>query len=175
MRAHPAVRVELVLADRRANLVEEGLDLAIRVGPLDDSSLTARRLGEVRVSVVAGKDFVKRRGRGGRPKDLDSLPTIGMRSREDWTAGGRKHRVRPTLVVNDLEIACDAAVAGLGVANLPELITGAHLERGTLRRLFPEDEVLVPVHVVYPSREFLASKVRVFVDALVAARTLSRQ
>ena len=172
MRGHPEVRVELVLADRRANLVEEGFDLAIRVGSLDDSSLAARRLGRVRVSVVGGRDFAQRK-RPVRADELAALPTIGIRPSEDWIAGRKKHRLRPALGVNDLEIACDATVAGLGIANLPELITRVHLERGALRRLFPDDEVFVPVHAVYPSREFLSSKVRVFIDALVAAETLS--
>lgn len=172
MRGHPEVRVELVLADRRANLVEEGFDLAIRVGSLDDSSLAARRLGRVRVSVVGGREFAQRK-RPVRADELAALPTIGIRPSEDWMVGRKKHRVRPALVVNDLEIACDAAVAGSGVANLPELITRSHLERGALRRLFPDDEVFVPVHAVYPSREFLSQKVRVFIDALVAAEMLS--
>lgn len=171
VRAHPDVRVELVLADRRANLVEEGFDLAIRAGALHDSALTARRLGQVRVSIVGTPELAKRRHalRHG----LDGLPSIGMRSTEDWVKGREKHKVRPKLVVNDLEIACDAALAGLGIANLPELVTRAHLESGRLRRLFPDDEVLTPVSAVYPSREYLPSKVRVFIDLLVAAGTLS--
>lgn len=85
---------------------------------------------------------------------------------------GEKRRVRPRLVVNDLEIACDAAVAGLGLVRLPELVTGPHLARGALVRAFPKDEDFVPVHAVYPSRDLVASKVRVFVDRLLAADTL---
>jgi DNA-binding transcriptional LysR family regulator len=172
MREHPEVSIELVLADRRVNLVEEGFDLAIRVGQLDDSSLTARRLGRARASVVAAKGFPNRR----RITDADTLvsvPAIGMRTSEEWTVGRKKIRVRPKLVVNDLEIACDAAVAGLGVASLPELVTESHLLRGALVRLFPEDDVWVPVHAVFPSREYLASKVRAFLDALLASGALS--
>ena len=172
MQEHDAVRVELVLADRRANLIEEGFDLAIRVGVLNDSSLTAKRLGQVRVSVVARRSVARRR-RAIRAEDLGGMPTIGTRPTEDWRVEGKKWRISPGLVVNDLEIACEAAVAGLGIANLPELITRPHLESGALRRCFPRDEIFVPVHVVYPSREFLASKVRVFLDMLAAARMLT--
>lgn len=171
LRAFPDVRVELVLADRRSNLVEEGFDLAIRVGPLDDSSLTARRLGSVRVSIVASRAFVRAHPMAS-AGDLDHGATIGFRPVEEWIIAGKKHRVRPRLVVNDLEIACDSALAGLGVASLPELVTGPLLKRGELRRVFPADDVLAPVHAVYPSRELLSSKVRSFVDALVQARLL---
>lgn len=170
MKSFPNVRVDLVLEDRRANLIEEGFDLAIRVGKLDDSSLSTRLLGSARISAVASPKLVQRH-RLRAPKDLTKVPCIGLRPREEWVWGTDRQSVKPHLVVNDLEIAADAAVADLGVAYLPDLVTGQHLRSGKLVRVFGE-VAPVPVFAVFPSRAFLPIKVRAFVDRLLAARLL---
>ncbi len=165
---YPKLKVELSLSDRRAELIEEGFDLAIRVGQLDDSSYAARKLGDGHVYCVASPTFLAAHGVP-TPKTLPTFATIGMRPFETWQVAGLKHKVDPVLVVNDLEIACDAAVAGVGVARLPSLVCRDAVARGQLRVLFgPSATVLRPVYAVMPSREHLPLKVRVFVDALVA-------
>jgi DNA-binding transcriptional LysR family regulator len=86
-----------------------------------------------------------------------------------WTVGGRPHKLEPVLVVNDLEIACEAAIAGLGVAQLPSLVCRDAVADGRLRILFDAEAALVsPVHAVYPSRQYLPPKTRLFLDLLLA-------
>lgn len=168
LRRYPAARVDLVLADRRVNLVEEGFDLAIRIGDLDDSSLAARKLGEGHVYYVASPALLAELGPV-TPQALRRARCIGIRSAETWAHGGAQWKVEPALVVNDLEVACEAAVAGVGVARLPALVCREAVEAGRLRVLLgPEAALLRPVYAVFPSRRSVPVKVRVFVDALAA-------
>lgn len=164
MRAHPRVEVELVLADRRVNVVEEGFDVAIVLGSLDDSSLVARRLMEAPVHYVASPAYLKKYGV---PKTLRGARCIGFSPFETWEVGGVKTRIDPVLMVNDSEFACDAAVRGVGIARLPSVVTDVHVKRGRLKVLFANKTSMRRVlHVVYPSRAFLPAKVRAFVDLL---------
>ena len=171
LRRYPRVRLDLVLGDRRANLIEDGFDLAIRVGTLADSSLSARLLGNARISTVVSPAFLAAH-RLEKPNDLEAVDCIGIQETEEWSVRDRRLQLRPNLVVNDLEIACNAVVAGLGAGQLPELLTREHLNAGRLVRVFEGKPQRVPVFVVYPSRQFLAARVRAFIDALVAARSL---
>lgn len=166
LQRHPAMRVEIALADRRVDLVEEGFDLAIRVGELDDSSLTAKRLGDAHSYYVASPAFLAAHGRP-TARGLRSVPTIGMRSSETWEIGGVSRKVEPVLVVNDLEAGCEAAVAGVGIARSPALVCREAVLEGRLVVLFDDETSAVrPVFALYPSRRFLAAKVRVFLEAL---------
>lgn len=163
---YPRVRVELTLADRRMNLIEEGLDLAIRIGPLDDSSLAARKLGEGHVYYVASPDYLARHGTPA-PDALREARCVGIRAFETWEILGTRNKIDPVLVVNDLEVACEAACAGVGIARLPSLVCREAVIGGRLRVLFGLDSGLrQPVHAVYPSRQYLPARVRVFLDAL---------
>lgn len=162
----PDVRVEVVLADRRVDLVEEGFDLAIRVGALDDSSLAAKKLGEGHVYYVASPRFLARHGRP-KPAQLRATRCVGTRRHETWEVGGLTTKVEPVLVVNDLEVACDAAIAGVGVARLPSLVCGDAVREGRLVLLFGSAPAMLrPVYAVFPSRMYLPAKVRLFVEAL---------
>lgn len=166
MASYPKVRIEVVLADHRINLVGEGIDLAIRIGALDDSSLAARKLGNGHVYYVASPSYVKRVGLA---PDLREARCIGMRPFETWSVGNKSFKIEPVLVVNDLEIGCDAAIAGVGLARLPSLVCRESVEAGRLRVLYSAQSApMAPVHAVYPSRQYLPAKVRVFLDALSA-------
>jgi len=168
LRRFPNVRVEVVLADRRVNLVEEGFDLAIRIGNLDDSSLTATKLGEGHMYYVASPSFVAAQGLR-EPKELSTTRCIGINRFETWEVGGVKQKIEAALVVNDLEVACEAAIAGVGVARLPSLVCRDAVLDGRLTTLFRAQSTLVrPVYAVYPSRTYLPVKVRAFVEALAA-------
>lgn len=162
----PKVRVEVVLADRRVDLLAEGFDLAIRVGHLADSSLTATKLGDGYVYYVASPRFVAAHG-APKPAALRATRCVGVRPFETWEVAGTKQKIEPVLVVNDLEVACDAAIAGVGVARLPSLVCRDAVRDGRLTVLFGADPGLLrPVYAVYPSRAYLPVKVRAFVDAL---------
>lgn len=168
----PKVQVEVVLADRRVNLVEEGFDLAIRVGNLDDSSLTAHKLGEGYMYYVASPRFLASHG-SPKPTDLRTTRCVGVSRFETWDAGGVKQKIEPVLVVNDLEVACGAAIAGVGVARLPSLVCWDAVRDGRLKPLFGAEAALLrPIYVVYPSRTYLPVKVRAFVEALSALGAL---
>jgi DNA-binding transcriptional LysR family regulator len=165
---HSKVRIELVLAERRVNLVEEGFDLAIRIGDLADSSLSARKLGESHVYYVASPAFLAARG-APTAATLRGTRCIGMRPVEKWELAGASSKIEPVFVVNDFEVACEAAVAGLGVARLPAIVCRDAVSEGRLRVLAGlAPPMLRPVYAVFPSRRHLPAKVRGFVDALAA-------
>lgn len=161
---HPKMRIEIALADRRVNLIDEGFDMAIRIGELDDSSLTARKLSAGHMYYVASPEYLARRGAPD-PTTLRGARCLGMQAHERWKIRGSSVKVEPVLVVNDLEIMCDAACAGVGIARLPSLVCRDAVHDGRLRVLF-DDAMLRPVYVVYPSRAYLPAKVRLFIDAL---------
>lgn len=164
--AHPKTRVELLLADRRVDLIEEGFDVAIRIGTMDDSSLTARKLGEGHVYCVASPGFLAEHGRP-TLRSLRGLRCVGLRPVETWELGGTRHKMEPVLVVNDFEVACDAAIAGVGVALLPSIVCRHAVADGRLRVVLgPQPAFVLPVVALYPSRRHLPAKVRLFVDAL---------
>jgi DNA-binding transcriptional LysR family regulator len=165
---YPQARVELVLADRRINLIEEGLDVAIHIGPLDDSSLVVRKLGEGPVHFVASPRFLSKYGTPS-AQQLRSARCIGFSAFETWEAEGVKSRIDPVLTVNDLEVACEAAIAGVGIARVPTILCRDAVRDGRLKVLFgPKPAALRAIHVVYPSRLKLPAKVRLFVDAVAA-------
>ncbi|RKH20358.1 LysR family transcriptional regulator [Corallococcus praedator] len=163
---YPKARVELVLADRRINLIEEGLDVAIHIGTLDDSSLVARKLGEGPMYLVASPGFLAQYGTPS-ARELRDARCIGFSAFETWSVEGVKSRIDPVLTVNDLEVACDAAIAGVGIACVPTLLCQDAVREGRLKVLFgPKPALLRSVHAVYPSRLNLPTKVRLFVETL---------
>jgi DNA-binding transcriptional LysR family regulator len=163
---YPKVRVEIVLVDRRVHLIEEGLDIAIRIGALHDSSLAARRLGEGHVYYVASPRFLAGHAVA-TARDLSAARCIGMRPNEAWEVFGEETKIEPALVVNDLEVACDAAIAGIGIAQVPAIVCREAVADGRLQVLFgPKPALLRPVYAIYPSRLYLPPKVRTFLDAL---------
>ncbi|KFE64849.1 LysR family transcriptional regulator [Hyalangium minutum] len=165
---YPQAQVELVLADRRIHVIEEGLDVAIHIGPLDDSSLVARKLGESPVHYVASPRFLSKYGTPS-AQELRSARCIGFGAFETWEAQGVKSRIDPVLIVNDLELACEAAIAGVGIARVPAILCRDAVRDGQLKILFgPKPAMMRAIHVVYPSRLNLPAKVRVFVDAVAA-------
>jgi DNA-binding transcriptional LysR family regulator len=168
LRQYPRIRVEVVLADRRVDLLAEGIDLTVRIGDLDDSSLAARKLGEGYLYYVASPGFLAQH-REISPKSLGSLRCLGTAPFEVWDAGGIKTKIEPILVVNDLEMVCDAAIAGAGIARLPSLVCQDAILDGRLKILFGGDTATSrPVYALYPSRHYLPPKVRLFLDALAA-------
>ncbi|MHA7628925.1 LysR family transcriptional regulator [Corallococcus sp. M7] len=165
---YPQAQVELVLADRRPHLIEEGLDVAIHIGPLDDSSLVARKLGEGANHFVASPRYLAKHGTPS-ARELRTARCIGYSAFDTWMAEGVKTRIDPVLTVNDLELACEAAIAGVGIALVPDILCREAVRDGRLRILFgPKPAMLRPIHAVYPSRLNLPPKVRLFVDVLAA-------
>ncbi|MCP3165603.1 LysR family transcriptional regulator [Myxococcus qinghaiensis] len=163
---YPKARIEVVLADRRINLIEEGLDLAIHIGPLDDSSLVSRKLGEAPVYCVASPGYLSKHGVP-RAQDLASARCVGFSAFETWQVAGVKSRIDPVLIVNDLEVACEAALAGVGIARVPAFLCRDAVRDGRLKVVFgPKPAMVRTVYALYPSRLNLPARVRLFVDAM---------
>jgi DNA-binding transcriptional LysR family regulator len=172
---HPDVRVELSLNDRNVDLIEEGLDLAVRIGPLADSSLVARQVGSVRRVVVASPEYLARRGVPLTPPDLAAHDTIfGMArsSAREWrfgpSASGPIVRLAPRLLVDDVEAQLQAAQAGRGIARPLSYQVTEQLAAGSLIRLLQDFEPEpLPVQLVTLSRGYMAPKIRAFLDFAV--------
>lgn len=177
MARHPQVKVEAEYTARIVDLVHEGFDLAIRVGPLPDSSLAARRLGSLAYSLYAAPAYLARTRLPRTPADLAGHALLmftpsGGTPQWQLQRDGQTHRVAPAarLRANNQFAIRDAAVAGLGVALLPRLIGEPLVVQGQLRPLLkgwapPE----VPVSAVFASARFLSPKVRAFVDLAAEA------
>ncbi len=172
----PDVRVELTLNDRNLDLIEEGLDLAVRIGPLADSSLVARTVGSVRRVVVASPAYLERRGVPQAPSDLAAHDTIfGMArsSAREWRFGPSRQgvvvRLTPRLLVDDVDAQLQAARAGRGLARPLSYQVTPDLAGGTLVRLLQDFEPgPLPVQLVTVRRGHMTPKVRAFLDAAVA-------
>jgi DNA-binding transcriptional LysR family regulator len=173
---YPLVNVESDFTGRIVDIVHEGFDLAIRIGPLSDSSLAARRLGEIRYGLFASDDYLDRRGRPNSPDELakhDLLHFSGGSSRQTWTLlhGTEEARisVSPRLKINNSFAVRDAALKGLGIARLPLAVVGTLPEALHLSRVLPEwCPPPVPVNAVFPGLRYLTPKVRAFIDHAAA-------
>lgn len=172
----PLIELDLELTGRQVDLVYEGFDLALRVGPLPDSTLAARRLGTLEYGLYASPAYLATAGTPRYVHELGERPAlqfVGAGSDPVWrlTDGAQELRVdiAPRLRSNNHWVLRDAALAGLGVAFCAELVAGPEVAAGRLVRLFPAfGAPEIPVHAVFPSQRFLAPKVRACVDFLSA-------
>lgn len=177
-RKHPTLKIDLSFTDRRVDLVEEGFDLAVRIGSLGDSAtLAARRLGVQYTSIGAAPAYIAQHGM---PEALDDL--VGHAAISYCVAGvaspwelrddeGRARRIdiEPQLSMDDLQAIAAAAVAGFGLARMPSWLLARHVKNGELVvvkgrcNLPPQD-----IHVVWPKTRYMPPKTRCAIDALVA-------
>lgn len=169
--AYPEVRAELLLVDRVVDLLEEGLDVAIRIGPLPDSSLVAVPLGSTRRVVCASPDYLARHGTPQSPADLAGHRGIcftGLAAGAEWEFGeGKAQRVSiaDTFVTNQIDAALDACAKGLGCARFLSYQVHGLLAAGRLVRLLPEHEPEpMPVSLAYPHARLLSPRIRAFID-----------
>ena len=172
---YPEVKFDVSLSDRIVDLVEEGYDLAIRIGSAGGETVVARKLGEARMVACASPAYLKAYGAPKTPEDLARHPCLTyeyMPVRNVWPfrgKDGREHAVRVSgpLHSNNGDLLAAAAVAGVGIAYEPEFILGPDLKAGRLVPILASYTApLGPVYAVYPSRRYVTAKVRVFVDFL---------
>jgi len=173
---HPAVAVRALFLDRIVNLIEEGIDVGVRIGHLVDSGLTATRVGSVRRVVCAAPSYLERYGVPQTPRDLRDHAVIGSSNPgalPEWRFGPERRstvNVHPRFVCNTVDAALAAAVDGWGIARLLSYQVASAVTEGRLRILLDEDEEApVPIHVVSPEGRRAPAKTRAFVD-LAAAR-----
>jgi DNA-binding transcriptional LysR family regulator len=169
---HPRLKVELVVGDRLGDMIEERLDLAMRVGEITDASLVARRSGTAARVAVAAPSYIKRHGEPSSPADLANhtciVHDVGPGS-DVWTFvtpdGPRDYRVSGGFLANDVRAVHLAARTGYGIANLALLEVFDDLRNGTLVRLLSDFPCPgAPFSLVYPSRRHLAPRTRVVMD-----------
>lgn len=171
---HPEVTGELVLNDRNLDLVDEQLHVALRIGALADSSLVARKVGEVRRVVVAAPAYLTQRGEPRTPAELAGHEVIHSSTQpgpSEWRfAGGEAVRLRPRLMVNAIEPVVAAAVEGRGITRVFSYQVADEVADGRLVRLLADFEpAAIPVQLVTPSARFTLPRVRAFLDFAVEA------
>lgn len=172
---HPEIQVDLVLSDRNADLIDNGIDLALRIGTLEDSGLVARQLGAVTRVTVASPAYLQRCGEPSTPEELAQHELIlgtMVRGLAEWRyrTAAREHIIRfsPRLQVNDVEGVLNAAREGFGIARALSYQAAPDLLANTLTRLLIDYEPEpIPVHLVFPSARHMAPRVRAFVDFAV--------
>ncbi len=170
---HAEVSARLLLADRTINLVEEGVDLAIRIGHLPESGLVAKRLGETRRVVVAAPGYLDRHGTPTQPQDLARHATIGfsgLAEALEWRfVGDQRVAVQPRLTTNSADAAIWAAEQGNGLTLVLGYQVKAAVAAGRLRVVLAAHEPPpLPIHAVYPASRLLSAAVRAFIDLAVA-------
>lgn len=172
LKRYPDVGVDLRLSDRRINLVEDGVDLAVRLGHLPDSTLVARHVGQMRRIVVASAGYLKLRGEPKRPADLSTHDTIqfgAMTATPDWRfmEDGQEIRITPTprFTSNSSDAAIQYAEQDGGLTRVMAYQAAESLKARRLRIVLAEfEQPPVPIHVVYPTSRLLSAKVRTFID-----------
>ena len=170
--AHPSVEIEIVEDTRFVKLTEESFDLAIRVTGAPTQGQVVRRLATQRVILVASPGYLAQHGAPSAPADLLRHRCIGFGPlvwRDTWTVGDATVTVRPVLISHDTETLRWAALAGIGIAPVPDWLVADAVATGALLRVlesFPAPEW--GIYAVYPTNRMLTPAVRVFVDHLVA-------
>lgn len=175
-RHHPRVEFDLNLDDRRVDLLREGVDLAIRIGPLQDSTLVARKLFDARTVVVASPAYLERHGRPVSIEDLLAHRCLAYGNLAEPTrwactdANGKRHtfEIEAALTASSGDFICKMAVEDQGLAMQPTFIAGEFIRRGQLVPVLTEYQWPVsPAHAVYPLTRHLSYRVRAFIDFMV--------
>jgi DNA-binding transcriptional LysR family regulator len=174
MHTHPRIKIDLLITNEFIDLVAQNVDLGIRFGDLEDSTLIARRLGVTERYLVATPGYLNERQIPATPEDLKTHQCVlmnGKNNEAQWSLeNGRKKislRVAGTISTRDFNSASYFTHRGHGIGLLPFNYCKELLDRGELVRVLPEwASPKIPVHVLYPTRKFIPAKLRIFLDAL---------
>jgi DNA-binding transcriptional LysR family regulator len=176
-RRHPQLEVDISFSDRVVDLIDEGFDLGLRVGPLPDtSSLAARHLGHQRMLICAAPAYLAQHGR---PQHVEELSRhagiVYTRGRvvKEWEFGERGEKPRAIMpqqrmLMDDLQVIADAAAGGMGLAWLPCWLIAPYVKRGELEVVFDCGEMQASeMHLVWPHTPYMPAKLRVAIDTLL--------
>ncbi|WP_313493498.1 LysR family transcriptional regulator [Stenotrophomonas sp.] len=176
LQAHPQIDVELGMTDRSIDLVEDGVDCALRVGPLQDSRLVARGIGQLPLINVASPAYVERHGMPMHPSQLGmhwgvlyASPGNGRVEAWEWRENGilRSQPLAGRVTVNSAEAYIACCIAGLGMIQIPAYDVHAELAAGSLLEVMPGHRAdPMPMHLLFPHRRHPSQRLRVFVDWL---------
>jgi DNA-binding transcriptional LysR family regulator len=174
-RRHPRVSFDLDLNDRRIDLIAEGIDLAVRIGRLADSTLIARRLFDARTVVCASPEYLERRSTPQTPDELadhDCLAYSNLPDPAKWVctdADGVRHSIEVpiAMLASSGDFLCAAAIEGLGLVMQPTFIAGDAITRGVLQPVLTDYQwPVTPAYAIYPPTRHLSYRVREFIDFL---------
>jgi DNA-binding transcriptional LysR family regulator len=176
VRRYPKVSADMLFVDRVVNLIEEGIDVGVRIAHLKDSSMVAIPIGHTRRVVCASERYLRRHGVPQTPDDLRRhacIRHVGLTPRSEWQfrVGGRHVSVPidSRITCNDIDSTVNACLEGLGLAMLLSYMVAPIGKRGPLRYVLEKFETApMPVQVVYPQSKLMSRKVRVFIDECVA-------
>jgi DNA-binding transcriptional LysR family regulator len=176
LKAYPLIEVDLYFTNLFLDLIAENIDVAIRFGDMRDSSLVAQRVGRSVRHLVASPEYVRNHRLPSRPQDLSEHPCVLINARNneaEWRlVSGRKSvkiRVTGPVAARDFHVVNAFALRGHGIALVPSCYCDAPIARGELVRVLPEwSSPEIGVHAVYPTRRFMPSKLKVFLDELKA-------
>jgi DNA-binding transcriptional LysR family regulator len=170
---YPRLDIHLLLIDRNIRMIEEGIDIAIRIGTLADSSLHAVRIGKVRPVIVASPGYLARHGVPASPAELGQhclIASTGPRGADEWRFGGRHEATdgaRRRLRVNTVDAALFAAEAGLGLANFLSYQVSEALASGRLVEVLrPDQPASLPVSLLFEAARSSAPATRAFIEAM---------
>ncbi len=177
LRRYPDTEVECRFLDRVVNMMDEGVDVAIRIGPLQDSSYQALPVGQVRRVVCASPAYLQQHGAPHTPADLTQhvlISAVGLTPSPDWRFAHTEEpvvvHVRPRLTVSSNDDAIVAALDGFGITRLLSYMVAKHLAAGTLTEVLREHETAVlPIHVMQHEGRHAPGKVRAFLDMATEA------
>ena len=170
---HQELNIRMMLVDRNVQIIEEGIDVAVRIGPLADSALKAVPIGAVRQVLVASPAYLARHTAPDTVNDLadhDLIATTGPRGANEWRFGSRGEKqvaVQPRLLLNTVDSAVSAAETGVGIANLLSYQVDDMLRVGTLIEVLrPDTPVALPVNLLFEASRSAAASTRAFIDAM---------
>lgn len=166
--AHPAVSLDVQLNDRKVDILEEGFDIALRIGKLKSSSLVARHLAPIRLVFCAAPGYLQRHGTPQTPEDLQHHRYLRYTYMDNSDVAGwlkSSHRQAGSLICNNGDVLMAAAIQGAGVMLQPTFLTGEAIKASRLQVILPDHEPEpLGLYAVYAHRQLLASKVRSFID-----------
>lgn len=174
MEQFPRIQLELIIVNRNIDLVEEGVDVAFRIGDIRLTNWISRRLMESSFSLCASEEYLRRRGVPQHPEELYQHTLIVPRRTPVWYfegADGEEVQVdgAARLKVDELKLAARAAEAGLGIVNLPDYVLAEALREGRLTRLMLQWKSRSrEVHMLYPDRQYIPGKVRLFIEFIMS-------
>ena len=175
---YPDIQLTITVTDRRIDIIDEGVDAAVRIGVLEDSNFIAKKLYDARFIACASPDFIARHGEPASPEDLSRFPCLGFMSPfseqvTQWQfSRGRGeaieqhvHSVDGKVNIMNADALVEAAIAGVGIIYLLDISVNRALAAGQLRALLTDwDTAVLPVSVLYPHTRHLSAKVRAFAD-----------
>lgn len=176
MERHPGITFELIPSNTGVDLLEQGADIAFFIGQLPDSSFIARSIGDASAVMVASPAYLAKHGSPGSPEDLSGHRTLtyGTSSgRANWEFEGatsnRRVEITPRAASFDFDFLVTAALSGLGIARVPRFLVSEALRNGQLSVVLPDHKTVIgEISMIYPSNRYLPTRVRAFIDDVIA-------